>query len=385
MTDSDRSFSIQLLTPNTAGAVAVIRVAGGGALSAVSQCFQPRGAGGLEHVDEQQLLFGRFVDEDDEIDEGLVAARRGRSGGCVIDLCVHGGVKIVERLSETLQRLGGQCRLDDCCAGGDASLIEIEAIEALSRAKTRRVVRFLARQRKALPRALRSIARDSVDRRGDVRQRLDELLLTWESARRLVEGIHVAIVGPVNAGKSTLANALVGGSQSLVSAQPGTTRDWVDRESAIYGVPVMVVDTAGVRDARDELEREAISRGMKRAADADVQIIVLDASVAFPQEFWERWIPSASRARVMVAINKVDLQPVWSTFPNPADLVTVRTSGLNDIGIAELGEGIMRVLSLDAAESDGPALFTRRQFDWISGLRSGDILKCSGEMILEGI
>ncbi|MBN2560648.1 MAG: 50S ribosome-binding GTPase [Phycisphaerae bacterium] len=99
-------------------------------------------------------------------------------------------------------------------------------------------------------------------------------------AVRLIEGLRVALIGPVNAGKSTLANRLIGADRVITSDQPGTTRDWVSETALVQGWPVTLTDTAGIRNTNCEIEAEAIRRARRQAGLADLVVIVLDATVA---------------------------------------------------------------------------------------------------------
>lgn len=101
---------------------------------------------------------------------------------------------------------------------------------------------------------------------------------TWTTGRALTTGLAVALVGPVNVGKSSLLNALVGTERALVASTPGTTRDWLEVQTVWNGVAVTLIDTAGLRDATDEVERRGIAMGAERVASADVVLVIDDQS-----------------------------------------------------------------------------------------------------------
>ena len=149
---------------------------------------------------------------------------------------------------------------------------------------------------------------------------------------------RVAIMGPPNAGKSTLANALLGRAVSITSEQAGTTRDWVDAQAVLVAgdgalavhVPVVLVDTAGVRNTPDELERESIRRAHHQAAAADVLVLLLDGTRAVSAEeteLLERY------DRAVVAVNKMDVP--GAQVPAAAE----RRGGGGDFGPDPCGAG----------------------------------------------
>src|SRR5207248_5371554 len=105
------------------------------------------------------------------------------------------------------------------------------------------------------------------------------LAASFRGGRLLSEGLVVALVGRPNVGKSSLLNALCGRERALVTAEPGTTRDYVEAELEWYGVPVTLVDTAGEREVSDPVERRGVELGRARAAQADAVVLVVDATV----------------------------------------------------------------------------------------------------------
>lgn len=179
--------------------------------------------------------------------------------------------------------------------------------------------------------------------------------------------------GPVNAGKSTLINRLFDGAQNLVSARAGTTRDWVDAAVAIDGVPLRVIDTAGVRieGEGDGLEAEAIERGRARLREADVQVIVLDGCRSDGEHLFERYEAELDLGRAVVVSNKCDLRGACAPGPiGSRCAAAVDVSGLTGEGMTLLRESILGVLPIEELDRGGPRLFTNRQSSWISQVLS---------------
>lgn len=373
MTGEASGFTVVPLTPAGCGAVAAIRLHGQGVRAALRSIFVPRRRSSSDTVATDRLTFGRFVDGDETLDEGITAVREDGRGGHIAELTVHGGVRVVERMLLVLERVGGKIETRPPSFDGRRTLIDVEAEATLARCKTRRAVRFIARQRTALPEGLRDILNECERSETRGRAMLADLMERSRSSRYLVEGATVVFFGPVNAGKSTLINRLFDGAQNLVSARAGTTRDWVDAAVAIDGVPLRVIDTAGVRieGEGDGLEAEAIERGRSRLREADVQVIVLDGCTSDRERLFERYAADLDLERAVVVANKCDLPGARAWDPIGSGCAAeVVVSGLTGEGTTLLRGSILGVLPIDELDGDGARLFTDRQSSWISQVLS---------------
>ena len=176
------------------------------------------------------------------------------------------------------------------------------------------------------------------------------------------EGLTLAIVGRPNAGKSSLFNRLVERERAIVTATPGTTRDLVTERVSLEGIPVELVDTAGLRAVRDSDEAEAMGMAKSREAmaDADVVLVVIDAAMGMSAEDEELIAGLAGRA-YLVVWNKSDL------VGEVAGNVGVRTSALTGEGIAELRRAIAEMVSHGAVASGAAMLTNVRQQQAVSG------------------
>lgn len=198
---------------------------------------------------------------------------------------------------------------------------------------------------------------------------------TFPGGRRLAGGAAVAIVGPPNAGKSSLLNRLAGSERALVDSEPGTTRDVVEAEAELSGVRVRLLDTAGLRAAAGRVEALGIAKGEEAAGGADVVVVVLDGAVAQAD-------PGAigsllagrgpGPAAVVVAVNKSDL-PGWRGDRVPASLAGARrvaVSALTGDGCPELGRAIGGLLAADEEPAE-VLLTTERQHAAVASARDG--------------
>ena len=183
---------------------------------------------------------------------------------------------------------------------------------------------------------------------------LEQLASTFAYGKIVHEGLTLAIVGRPNVGKSSLFNCLVERERAIVTATPGTTRDLVTETVAIGGIPVKLVDTAGIRHALDEAESIGIRKSMEALADSDLVLVVLDASQTVTAED-EQLLSQVDHRRRIVVANKSDLERAdflahFAAWPERTTMV--RTSALTGEGIPELRHAILRLV---AGESGGQA------------------------------
>src|SRR4051812_26924291 len=177
-----------------------------------------------------------------------------------------------------------------------------------------------------------------VERIAEVRGGLAELARSFAYGKLVHEGLTLAIVGRPNVGKSSLFNRLVERERAIVTATPGTTRDLVSETVAIGGIPVKLVDTAGIRKALDEAESIGIRKSMEALADADMVLVVLDSSQPLHEEDRELLNQVQQRTAIVVE-NKSDLQ---SAAGSANGLPRVRTSAVTNAGVPELRDAILR-------------------------------------------
>lgn len=188
-----------------------------------------------------------------------------------------------------------------------------------------------------------SVMQDSIilESIADVRQPLEQLAASFGYGKFVQEGLTLAIVGRPNVGKSSLFNRLVERERAIVTAAPGTTRDLVSETVAIGGIPIQLVDTAGIRQALDEAESIGIRKSMEALADADLVLIVLDASQPTTAED-EELIRQAQGRPGMVVGNKCDLVASGQGGVAGGEFSMVRVSALTGEGIGELRSEILR-------------------------------------------
>ena len=323
-----------LLTPPGAAAIAVVRVAGPGVRAFLESHFsRPLIAGRAVH--------GQMRDGESVIDDPVVVfdEPRGRA-----DVCLHGGTWVVRAFLDLARREG--FRLPEHVTGpldaraiDSSSEIETEVLTHLPLARTELALRVLLAQ----PRAW-----GSAPSREWIANILADLALHW-----LLNPPRVAIVGPANAGKSTLANQLFAQERSITADLPGTTRDWVGAMANIDGLAVMLVDTPGLRDTGDSVEAQAIALARPQIARADLVVLVLDQ--ARPLEGEQEQLLARFRDAIVV-VNKADLAETWN-----APVPVIRTAATTGQGVDELRRAIQRRFGCESIDIDRPRWWTQRQ------------------------
>lgn len=302
-----------LLTPPGGAAIACVRIRGPAVGDFLSAHF-------TRAVLPGRAVHGELIDGPRVIDDIVVV----RADSHTADLNLHGGAWVVRSALELAQRGGfglpGSSSMPLSPAAVDAdSLLDFEVLTHLPFARTELGVRVLLVQ-SALWRGLQARA---ADEQGPGFQGELEQILVDRSLHHLLNPPTVAIVGVANAGKSTLANQLYAQERSITADLPGTTRDWVGGMAQINGLPVMLVDTPGLRTTSDPIEQTAIDKSRGEIARADQVILVLDASRSIEGEQASLLARYPSAIHVL---NKSDRRLGWDP-PSPDSIHIVATTG----------------------------------------------------------
>ncbi len=357
-----------MLTPPGTGAIAVIRLQGPDALKLIRHFVHHRQTDlpiELDPHNDRTLRYGQFCVDREVVDDVLVCARPDEEHCCVAEINAHGGLRVVERILAALQGQGAKVLTESgpaCSAWPARSVIEAEALACLSKAQTRRAVRFLIRQYHELRPFLEELANLAADDAEAARRRLSDLAAKSKAGLILANGATVALVGPPNAGKSTLTNRLFGNTLSLECDEPGTTRDWVAEPMSLLGIPITLVDTPGIRVEGDLLEQAAIKRSLPWWGVADLRLVVLDKSAPFPDDFINACSASMGDQSLIIG-NKADLESAWQDgrLPDTWGEYVVQVSAKEGAGLVELEQRIAGKFSLPSGAEDCPLFFTEQK------------------------
>jgi tRNA modification GTPase len=345
---SETDTIVAVSTASGAGAIGIVRLSGPEAYELGSRIFRPISAAGTdvtaaESRASHRLRYGHAVDpqEGRVLDEVLVAFMRGPATYTredVVEVHCHGGAAAQRAVLQALVRLGARPAepgefTKRAFLHGRLDLTQAESVAALVRARSASALRAAVNQlqgglgeqlrelRAALVAVLAEIevaidfseedAEDLDRRRADARlarveEALDSLLATAFLGRALEQGVRTAIAGRPNVGKSSLLNALLSRERAIVSEIPGTTRDTVEELTEVEGIPLHLVDTAGIREGGDPVERLGIERSRLAVETADLTLLVVDSTQGLLAEDRDL-LADLDPARTIVVANKRDL------------------------------------------------------------------------------
>jgi tRNA modification GTPase len=368
-----------IATPPGKGAIGVVRLSGEGALEIAARVWRGK--------DPRRLKGGRFalgevVDPKtgEAIDQAILLvfrAPRSYTGEDLVEFQTHGSPAVLRRVMEVLVAEGARPagrgeftfraylngKMDLAQAEAVLALIEAEgelarrqALRALEGALSRRIEALENRLLNLLAhiQALLDYPEEGVEpleAERTIREVLAEVeaLLAQAKASRLAQkGARLALIGAPNAGKSSLLNALLGYERALVSPIPGTTRDYLEAPLELFGIPLVAVDTAGVRETEDPVERMGVERALGIAEEADLVLYVVDRSQPKPAP------PPLPWARTLKVATKSDLPPAWE------DPEFLPVSSLTGEGLDRLKEAVREAL---LGREGGEVLLTERQVE----------------------
>jgi tRNA modification GTPase len=407
MTDTIAAIS----TPFGEGAIALLRLSGPQALEISMAIF--RGRKPVAKLTPRVQHFGAVYDGRRKLDEVLLTifrAPHSYTGEDVVEIACHGGVLVTRRVLEALLQAGARSAAPGeftqrAYLNHKMDLTQAEAVMDLISAQTDLAMRAASEQlagnlgqrvfalRETVIALLVNVEAyidfpdEDIDpdtgerlllRLDAALEEMSQLLATADRGKVLREGVRTVIYGAPNAGKSSLLNLLLGHERAIVSARPGTTRDVIEETINLGGLPIRLIDTAGVRESDDEIEQEGMKRTWQELARADLALHVFDASLA-PVE--------KGNGTALTILNKTDLgvHPGWS------DVDAVRISCLKGDGIDTLTEAIVaRVAGGSATHRDWSLAINARHADCLrrarnfaEAARSSLIASMSPEFIAE--
>ena len=410
---------VALSTPPGRSGIGVIRISGPDSLNILrilvaSDSFNP----------QPNLLHLRSLIDPSSgatLDEALVCffkAPHSFTGEDLVELHCHGSPVLLRAVIDILLSIGARLAQPGefslrAVSNGRLKLTEAEAIRDLIDAQTDAALRQATRQLKgeisstlqpAKDELLKVIVRlesslefveddlpafesqkicDALER---VRAVLSKLAGTFRQGKLLRDGLTVAFVGRPNVGKSSLFNRLLGQSRAIVTEIPGTTRDTITEAIGFKGVPIVLIDTAGIRASVDEIESIGVERTRRAAADADLLIVVIDGSAALGQED-RRVLAEVANAKHIVALNKSDL-PTFSLarFNHrrlSGELCTpIPVSAKTEAGLESLRAAILQPFANGNAQGESLLITNARHHDLLA--RSIDAIDSSERLLHQG-
>jgi tRNA modification GTPase len=373
---------VAIATPLGEGGLAVIRLSGANAFAIADKCFLPIGKSSLKPsaAPTHTIQFGKIVRDGKTIDEVLLAvlrAPRTFTREDTVEISCHGGILPAKLVLDALlasgaclaapgeftQRAFLNGRIDLAQAEAVADVIHSRTELALTAANEQLAGKLSQRINHLRDDLMLTLAHVeahidfpdediSPDTKENLLLRLengiffmDELLRTANEGQLLRRGVRATIIGRPNAGKSSLLNQLLGRDRAIVSPIAGTTRDTIEETANIRGIPVVFIDTAGLREARDEIEVEGIRRSRESLASAEFILHVLDASEPLTSAD-EIYLNEFSDKKKILVLNKTDLP---KKLELPSSLIThhsplITVSSLSGQGIEALKDAIKNLV-----------------------------------------
>ncbi|MBC2305366.1 tRNA uridine-5-carboxymethylaminomethyl(34) synthesis GTPase MnmE [Listeria booriae] len=361
-------------TPPGEGAIAIIRLSGDEAIQIADRIFYAQKS--LGDVESHTIHYGHIVDPStgetvEEVMATVMRAPRTFTREDVVEINAHGGIVSVNRVLQLLLRNGAKLAepgefTKRAFLNGRIDLSQAEAVMDLIRAKTDRAMGVALQQMDGnLSRLIRSLRREILDALAQVEVNIDypeyddveemtqrmlvekaqlvrasveQLLLTAQQGKILREGLATAIIGRPNVGKSSLLNQLIQEEKAIVTDIAGTTRDIIEEYVNVRGVPLRLIDTAGIRETEDIVEKIGVERSRKALQEADFILLVLNQHEPLSVED-EALFEAVAGQNFVVVLNKTDLAQnidIARVRQLAGENPVVETSLVNEAGIAEL-------------------------------------------------
>lgn len=325
--------------------IGIIRISGSDALLVADKVYRsPKNQKKLSQAASHTIHYGYIYDEDELIDEVMVAVMRSPHSYTTedtVEINCHGGILVMNRILETVLHHGARLAQPGeftkrAFLNGRIDLSKAEAVMDLIHSKNEFAMKASVNQLKGSVSAkVRSLREDilyeiafiesalddpehiSLEGYPDklmaktrgLSQELKKLIDSADNGKMLKDGIRTVILGKPNAGKSSLLNVLVGEDKAIVTSVAGTTRDVLEESIKLHGIGLNMIDTAGVRNTEDEVEKIGVEKARKYANQADLVIYVVDSSRELDEND-EQIIELIRDKKVIVLLNKTDLEPV---------------------------------------------------------------------------
>lgn len=386
-------------TPLGEGAIGIVRISGSDALAIAQKIYRGKD---LSQVESHTLNYGHIVDpqNDEVLDEvmvGVMLAPKTFTREDIIEINTHGGIAVTNEVLQLILRQGARMAepgefTKRAFLNGRVDLTQAEAVMDIIRAKTDQAMNIAVKQldgslkdliNKTRQEILNTLAQVEVnidypeyddveevttalvrEKTQEFQELLENLLRTARRGKILREGLSTAIIGRPNVGKSSLLNNLLREEKAIVTDIAGTTRDVIEEYVNIKGVPLKLVDTAGIRETDDVVEKIGVERSKKALSEADLVLLVLNSSEPLTQQDRDL-LAISDMANRIVLLNKTDLPEQIEVDQLPDDVI--RISVLQNQNIDQIEERINQLFFDNAGmvEHDATYLSNARHISLI--------------------
>ena len=361
----------------------------------LEKIFKPKKQEKIEDIKGYTLKYGNIVENEEIVDEVLVSyfkAPRSYTTENMCEINTHGGNIVVKKILELCLKNGANLAepgefTKRAFLNGRIDLLQAESVIDVINSKSERELKTGIKQLEGiLSKKIKEIKQEIMDvmvnvdvsidypeydveevtdnqvlnMLNSVQEKLEKLEKSFDNGKIIKEGIKTAIIGKPNAGKSSLLNAILKEDRAIVTEYEGTTRDTIEEFVNIEGVPLKLVDTAGIRDAKDEVEKIGIAKSKEIAKEADLIIAIFDSSKELTAEDKEI-LDIIKNKKSIILLNKSDLNCILKEnderFTNISDNV-LKISALEGNGLEVLYELIAKMFSLNEINLDNDVIIT---------------------------
>ena len=389
------STIVSISTAPGIGGIGIIRMSGEKSFEIIGKIFKPKTQQNLEEMKGYTIKYGNIVENGEVIDEVLVSyfkAPRSYTTENMCEINSHGGNVIVRKILELCLKNGAELAepgefTKRAFLNGRIDLAQAESVIDVINAKSDKEAKSGIKQLEGfLSKEIKTIKQEILDvlvnievtidypeydtpevqenemktMLESVKSKLEKLEKSFDNGKILKEGIKTAIIGKPNAGKSSLLNAILKEERAIVTDIAGTTRDTIEEFVTVNGIPLKLVDTAGIRQASDEVEKIGVEKSIKQAEEADLIIAIFDSSKELIEEDLEI-LKLIKNKESIILLNKSDLNSVIIEDDERLKNVTkniLKISALNKTGIEELYEKISEMFNLNEINFDNEILIT---------------------------
>lgn len=361
----------------------------------LDKMFMPKNKQSIEEIKGYTIKYGNIVDNGEVIDEVLVSYFKAPKSYTMENMCEinsHGGNIIVKKILELCLKNGAELAepgefTKRAFLNGRIDLVQAESVIDIINAKSEKEVKTGIKQLEGLlSKEIAEIKQEIMDiminievsidypeydvedvanaeitdMLDSVKKKLERLERSFDNGKVIKEGIKTAIIGKPNAGKSSLLNAILKEDRAIVTEYEGTTRDTIEEFVNINGIPLKLIDTAGIRETKDEVEKIGIAKSRETANTADLIIAIFDASKEIDEEDLEV-IDFIKNKKAIIILNKMDLKvKIDENNENLKKLSgnIIKMSALKNIGIDKLYEKITEMFNLNEINIDNENVIT---------------------------
>lgn len=378
-------------TPRGEGGIGIVRISGDRAIEILGKIFKPKSEKEIKELRNFSINYGKLYNENNElVDEVLVSIMKGTktyTAEDIVEINCHGGYLITEKVLELVLRFGARHAEQGeftrrAFVNGRIDLTQAEAVMDLIHSKTDKSISLsldqlrgdLKSQIAHLKKLLLDVAAhvnvvldypeegiddplpdNLVDNLETVMNTANELILSYDKGKMIKEGVKTAIVGKPNVGKSSLLNALLREERAIVTHIAGTTRDIIEEVINIKGIPLVLVDTAGIRKTDDLVENIGVEKSFEQIEKADFILFVVDGSTELDNE--DLKINEKLRGKkVLGIVNKNDLNQVAKLSELDSVDSFINISAKESIGISDMEEQIYDLIVRGTVENSSKKL-----------------------------